>query len=94
MMVSLMGLLARFKRGLKELLFGMFYLDLYRESLKYSRQLNDLMNLVLLGEFLGIPILSTNVTIKLLPYLYKDLHKWRVQQLKEREVTDEVPDTV
>ena len=89
-----MGLLSRFRRGLKEFLFGMLYFDLYKDTLKYSRQLNDFMNLVLLGEFLGIPILSTNVTIKLLPYLYKDLLRWKISQLKEREVTDEVPDTI
>lgn len=89
-----MDIISRFWRGVKDFLFGMFYFDLYRDSLKYSRQLNDLMNLVLLGEFLGIPILSTNITIKLLPYLYKDLLRWKVSQLREREVTDEVPDTM
>ena len=84
----------KFKSSVKEVLFGMFYLDLYRESLKYSQSLNDFMNLLLLGEFLGLPILSTNITIKLLPYLYKDLFTWKVRQLKEKSVTDETPDTI
>ncbi len=89
-----MGILDRISKALKELLFGMFYLELYKESVKYSKQLNDLMNLFLLGEFLGLPILSTNITLRLLPYLYKDLHRWKISQLREREVTDEVPDVM
>jgi len=89
-----MGILDRISKTLKELLFGMFYLELYKESVKYSKQLNDLMNLFLLGEFLGLPILSTNITLRLLPYLYKDLHRWKISQLREREVTDEVPDVM
>ncbi len=89
-----MNFVNRFVKSIKEVLFGMFYFDLYRESMKYYKQLNDLMNLFLLGEFLGLPILSTNITIKLLPYLYKDIHRWKISQLKEKEVTDEVPDTI
>jgi len=86
--------LTKIKITLKEVLFGMFFFDLYRESLRYSKHINDFMNLILLGEFLGLPILSTSITIKLLPYLYKDLFMWKLGQLKERSVTDEVPDTI
>jgi hypothetical protein len=76
----------------RDFIYGAVYLDLYKDSLKMAKQYEDFINLLLLGDFLGVPILSNSVTIRLIPYLYKDLMMWRVRQLKERDVTDEVPD--
>ncbi len=78
--------------SIKDFLFGALYMDLYRESARLAREYRDLINLLLLGEFLGVPILSTTVTLKLIPYLYGDIADWKRRQMAERDVTDEVPD--
>ncbi len=87
-----MTTLKKIIQSFKEFLFGAFYMDLYRDSARMAREYKDFINLLLLGEFLGLPILSTSITLRLIPYLYGDLANWKRRQLAERDVTDEVPD--
>jgi len=83
---------SRLKRMLKEFLFGAFYFDLYKDSVKLAKSYNDFIYLIVLGEILGVPIMSTYYTLRLVPYIYKDLILWKTRQLKERDITEEAPD--
>lgn len=89
-----MEFLNKVVKTLKEVMFGMFYLDLYRDTTKYIRQYKDFTNLILLGEFIGLPILSTSITIKLLPYMYRDIIIWKIRQMREKDVTEDTPDLI
>jgi hypothetical protein len=86
------GFIDRLSRFFKDIFFGMFYLDLYKESSRFAKQYKDFMYLMLLGEFLGLPLLSNTITFKLVPYLYKDIITWKMRMVRDKDVTDEAPD--
>ncbi|HXH12232.1 MAG TPA: hypothetical protein VNP04_21010 [Alphaproteobacteria bacterium] len=77
---------------MKEFVWGLTCLDLYRETLRQKRQYQDVLNLVLLGEFLGVPLMNSTITLRLLPHLFPQLKDWRQRQLTEQDVTDHLPD--
>ena len=92
-----MGLLdkfRKFRRAAKYFLFGLFYFDLYMDLLKTAKRYKDIINIFIIGELLGIPFMSTHLGLRLLPYLFPELEKWKERQLKERDITDEVPETI
>ena len=78
--------------AVKEFVWGLAFLDMYRETLKEKRKYEDVMNIVLLGEFLGIPLMNSTITLKLLPHLFPQLQHWRRRQLTEQDLTDHLPD--
>ncbi len=83
-----------FKRAVKEFLFGLFYFDLYWETRKEAAKLRDAVNLLLMGELLGLPLMTTPIMLRLLPYLLPEIEDWKRRQLRERDVTEEVPETI
>ena len=87
-----MGQLKALWKVVKEFLWGLAFLEMYRETLKEKRKYEDVMNIVLLGEFLGIPLMNSTITLKLLPYLFPELQHWRRRQLTEQDITDKLPD--
>ena len=86
------GWLKAFWNGVKDFVWGLAFLDLYRETLTEKRKYEDMLNLVLLGEFLGIPLMNSTMTLKLLPHLFPELKHWRQRQLTEQDITDRLPD--
>ncbi len=83
-----------FKNAVRDFLFGLFFFDLYWETRKEAARMKDLINLLILGEMLGLPLISTPMMLKLLPYLLPEIEGWKFRQLRERDVTEEVPETV
>lgn len=76
----------------RDFLWGLAFLETYKEILKEKRQVENLMNVVILGEFLGLPLMNSTVALKMLPYLFPHLYHWRRRMLTERDVTDDLPD--
>jgi len=76
----------------RDFLWGLAFLETYKEVLKEKRKVESLMNVVLLGEFLGLPLMNSTIALKMLPYLYPHLHDWRKSLLTERDITDDLPD--
>jgi hypothetical protein len=87
------GPLKAFWRAVKEFIWGLAFLEMYRETLREKRKYEDVLNIVLLGEFLGIPLMNSTITLKLLPHLFPQLRHWRQRQLTEQDITDHLPDT-
>ena len=83
-----------FKQKVKELLWGFFFFDFYKEVIKAKAKYEDALNLIILGELLGIPLMNSTIALKLLPYLFPELGDWKKRQLKEVEVIDSIPPTV
>lgn len=89
---SLLRPLKAFWNALKAFMWGLTCLDLYRETLREKRKYEDVLNIVLLGEFLGVPLMNSTITLRLLPYLFPELKHWRQRQLTEWDLTDHLPD--
>ncbi len=80
------------KIALKNLLWGLFCGDFYKvmhdESQRYARALS----LILFGDMLGLPILRSTLSLRLLPYLIPKLQVWRKSSLKEDDVLKYTPE--
>ena len=44
------------------------------------------------SETLGIPLMNSYVSMRLLPYFFADLEGWKRREMREREILDEAPD--
>ncbi len=82
----------KLKQAVRDFLFGAFYFDLYKDTLKLARNYNDFVYLIIFGEILGIPLMSTYYTLRLIPYIYGDLITWKARQLRERDLTESAPE--
>lgn len=81
------GFWARFK----QFIWGLFFFEYYHE-LKHERErYADVMNVVLYGELLGLPLMNTSLGLKLLPYALPELRGWLHRQGEEHEVLEEAP---
>ncbi|MBX5464755.1 MAG: hypothetical protein IRZ26_04285 [Clostridia bacterium] len=76
---------------LRQFLWGLFYYDSYRETVEQARKLDDLIRLMLFGEFLGVPLMNASVALRLLPYALEGLPGWRERLSQEFDVVEELP---
>jgi hypothetical protein len=79
-------------QGCRDFLWGLFVFDLYRNTLVERHKYQDAMNLIILGEMIGIPLMNSVVTLRLLPYVLGDLADWKKRQLIEYEVLERAPE--
>ncbi len=77
---------------LKEFLWGLFFYDIYTESRKMSLQYNDAVSLLIFSEQLGIPLMNSYVSMRLLPYFVGQLENWKRRELREKDFLEEAPD--
>ena len=90
--MSLGRRIQRAKRWVRDLLYGMFYHQLYMDSIKYASDYRDLLLFIMYGDLLGVPLFTNTLTLRLLPYVLKEVYGWKPRMLRERDVTDEVPE--
>jgi hypothetical protein len=86
---------SRWRRALqvvKEILWGLFFFDLYTETMKMRIRYNDAVNLLVFSETLGIPLMNSYVSMRLLPYFVGELEGWKRREMREREVLEEAPE--
>jgi len=69
----------------KEVLWGLFFFDLYTENMKMRIRYNDAVNLLVFSEQLGIPLMNSYVSMRLLPYFVGELEGWKRREMRERE---------
>lgn len=82
----------RLRFRVRELLWGLFVFDTWKELAGERRRYEDALNVLIFGELLGLPLMNSTLTLRLLPFLMPDLKAWRERQLAEREVLDHPPD--
>ncbi len=76
----------RLREKLSDFLFGMFLFDLYMRVRGFARKHYDAVNVLLFGEFIGIPLLNAYFTVRLLPYFVGELDIWSRRSLREKAV--------
>ncbi len=87
-----MGRWGKARHFLREFLWGLFFYDLYTEHRKISLRYNDAVNLLIFSEQLGIPLMNSYVSMRLLPYFVGQLENWKRRELRERDFLEEAPD--
>jgi len=78
--------------ALKEALWGLFFFDFYTENMKMRLRYDDAVKLLVFSEQLGIPLMNSYVSMRLLPYFVGELEGWKRREMRERDYLEEVPD--
>lgn len=71
------------KQALKDFLFGVLVYGMYHQVIVTKAKYNDVLLSLIMGEFLGLPLLGNYFTLKLLPYIYGDLESARRRVLRD-----------
>lgn len=75
----------------KQFLWGFLFFEWYHELQHARSRYNDVMNLILFGELLGIPLMNSSIGLRLLPYALPDLRAWKHRQLEDHPVEEHAP---
>lgn len=81
-----------FSEKTKEFLWGLLFFDLYKEILHEKRRYEDALNIIFLGELLGLPLMTSIVSLRIVPIIFGDIYEWKVRNIKEKDLIDEAPD--
>jgi hypothetical protein len=76
----------------RQLLWGFFFFEMFHELQKEKARYSDAVNLIIVGELLGLPLMNSVITLRLLPYLLPELDGWKQRQLSEADIIEEVPE--
>lgn len=78
------------KEKISDILFGLFFFELHQESLGLSQKYKRSIELLLFAEFLGVPLMTSFITLRLMPYFMKDLERFKEEHLRERDILVEL----
>jgi len=73
---------------LRDFAFGFFVMDPLMTIRKVIYNLNLAFMDITIGDLLGIPLIPPIYKLKLLPYWYPNIEKWKIRRMKEYDVTD------
>ncbi len=82
--------LARVRRVLGEVLYGMAIHDMVRANLKARGSLEHLFILITFGDIVGVPILPPYYALRLLPFIVPEVNGWRRRLARERDYLDAI----
>ena len=80
--------LDRFKKMLKDFLFGAAYLEIEQTARQEKLGRLDVLLLFSFGDALGFPVFPPYYSLRLLPYLFPALDSWKNRLLKEKDLTE------
>ncbi|HET8850978.1 MAG TPA: hypothetical protein VFN02_00485 [Ktedonobacteraceae bacterium] len=76
----------------RQFLWGFFFFEMFHELQKEKARYSDAVNLIIVGELLGLPLMNSVIALRLLPYLLPELDGWKHRQLSEVDIIEEVPE--
>jgi len=79
-------------KSVKNFLWGLFLETFYRELRSEHQRYTRALSLILFGDLMGLPILRTSLSLRLLPYVIPHLQEWRESAQKEDDVLNYTPE--
>lgn len=76
----------------RQFFWGFFFFEMFHELQKEKARYSDAVNVVIVGELLGLPLMNSVITLRLLPYLLPELDGWKHRQLSEADIIEEAPE--
>ncbi len=76
------------KQALRDFFFGALILGLYQNVVRLKMKYDDIFFSLIMGEFLGIPLLGNYFTLRILPYLLPELERARIRLLRDVDVLE------
>jgi hypothetical protein len=74
--------------AVKEVVIGLTVHELTVDLRKEKGHLNNLFMLVIFGDLVGLPVLPPFYSMRLLPYVVPQIHRWKRSLLRERDMSD------
>jgi hypothetical protein len=78
----------KFRRVLNEVFYGMTRHEMDLELKKEKGYINNLFMLIVFGDLIGLPLLPSYYSMKLLPYMLPIIKTWKRSILREKDLTD------
>jgi hypothetical protein len=85
---SLRSLLKKAGRAAADMLYGATIWEMVRDLQKERGQRERLFILLVFGDLLGVPVLPSYYTLRLLPYVAGRIGTWRTSLSRPRDMTD------
>jgi len=79
---------AGLKQALRDFFFGALILGLYQNVLRLKLKYDDIFFSLIMGEFLGLPLLGNYFTLRIIPYLMPDLERARMRLLRDVDLLE------
>ncbi|MEM4573115.1 MAG: hypothetical protein QXF45_01055 [Candidatus Caldarchaeum sp.] len=76
------------KQAVKDFLFGALMLSLYQSVVSFKQKYDDIFFSLIMGEFLGIPVLGNYFTIRLIPYFLPQLEEAKKRLLRDVDILE------
>jgi hypothetical protein len=73
---------------LREILYGLTVHEMDLEVRKERGYLDHLFMLVVFGDLVGLPLLPPYYSMRLLPYIFPSIERWKRSLLREKDLTD------
>lgn len=86
------GRWARIRYRLNEVMWGFFIYEFWHGVHEERTRYADALNVLMIGELLGIPLMNSTITLRLLPYMLPDLKTWKERQLTDPEILERAPE--
>ncbi len=75
-------------RARMDMLYGATIYDMVRDLNKERGSREGLFFLIVFGDLLGIPILPSYYSLRLLPFVMPRIESWRTSLARERDLSD------
>ncbi len=73
---------------LSEIFYGMTVHEVEVELRREKGDLNNLLMLMIFGDFLGLPSFPPYYSLRILPYFIPQINTWKRNILREKDLTD------
>jgi hypothetical protein len=81
-------LLKRLSKAATQFIYGMTTYEGVQFALQERRTLEYLLILITMGDLLGVPILRSYYSLRILPFVIPRIENWKRELLRERDLTD------
>lgn len=81
---------SEFTKAVKDFAYGVFILNPLLNVVKMRYNIDKVMITILYGDVIGFPTMSPIYKLRLLPYYYTKLNKWKLDVIKEYDITDKM----
>lgn len=76
--------LRRILRTLREIMYGATGYEFEQQAAHARADLENLFTFMVMGDFIGVPVLPPYYALRLVPYLVETVPMWRRRVLRER----------
>lgn len=73
---------------MNEVFYGMTLHEMDLELKKEKGYINNLFMLIVFGDIIGLPLLPSYYSMRLLPYMLPMIKTWKRSILREKDLTD------